>query len=281
MELPATFSIRFLLFPRGEELVKQFNASANFLEVRQKLHGDWPAKLEPIQSIEQIRLIYCGKELQNKQTIEDVLILSKERSVPTVHIVVKKTSVGLTSPPKVPQPQSQEPPTQEYLPEDWHLHGCAYNDEEIEHMRLVFKKKRGDDGLISFEDIQNFLQVYWKWMIKNKYHGEDVNFPNSIVLEIKMRVLEFSERASYDQFLEIFFLFDNDAPQCQCPHGGKARVEKAAQQLHKALKGPEADLQPEVFENVFLSVDKDKDGQLSCKEVELFFYMYSVQVSGA
>lgn len=123
------------------------------------------------------------------------------------------------------------------VPDDWHLHGCVFNEEEAEQMKIIFQRKKGQDDLLDMVDIQKFLEVYWKWMIRNQYHStctllntlnqiaNDKPFPKSLLDEIKQKVLKNVSRASYEQFLQIFFLFDNDAPERTCPHGARARVE--------------------------------------------------------
>lgn len=57
------------------------------------------------------------------------------------------------------------------VPDDWHLHGCVFNEEEADQMKIIFQRKKGLDDLLDLVDIQKFLEVYWKWMIRNQYHS--------------------------------------------------------------------------------------------------------------
>jgi hypothetical protein len=50
------------------------------------------------------------------------------------------------------------------------------------------------------------------------------------------------------------------------------------EELHKSLH-PDSQLNAGMFENVFRSVDADGDGVLTCQEMELLFYLYSIQIT--
>jgi len=168
--------------------------------------------------------------------------------------------------------------TEEELSDSFHFHGCFFNQEELTEMTTIFNRKKGTDDKMSFSDVQSFLKVYWKWMERNKYH-EGQDFPTETLSEIKKKLLSGTERVSFEQFLEIFFLFDCRTPEDVCPHGEKPRVHRATEELHKCIT--EDSFQEETFEKIFGKMDTDSDGRLSCKEVELFFYLYCVELSCA
>jgi hypothetical protein len=92
----------------------------------------------------------------------------------------------------------------------------------VSKIRIIFDKKKGEDNRIAFSEIEQFLKVYWRWMERNKYH-ETAPFPENLLLDIKSQ-LSLQDSATCEEFLQVFFLFDNPTPQEVCPHGYKERV---------------------------------------------------------
>jgi len=72
-------------------------------------------------------------------------------------------------------------------------------------------------------------------------------------------------------------LFDNNSSPESCPHGTKERVLRATEQLHRTIS-PTESIKNETFEQIFKRIDKDSDGVLSCRELELFYYLYTLEV---
>jgi len=274
MSAPVLFSIRFLVFPNGEQFTQSFSCTTTFATVKKILIEKWINLQFP--NHEQVKLIYCGKVVEEHQIVQDVLRES-QTEIPTVHIVLKKKLPQNCTPTIEVNVEEVAKPIVENS--EWHMHGCTFNDDEAQQMKVIFQKKKGTDDKISFDEIVKFLQVYWKWMSRNKYRESAESFPMQNLDAIKIRVLREADRASYDQFLQIFFLFDNCTPEEICPHGKKDRVQKATEALHHALKGTQTSFATELFDQLYKKVDIDNDGILSCKEVELFFYLYSVEVS--
>jgi len=112
---------------------------------------------------------------------------------------------------------------------------------------------------------------------------------------------------NFVQFLQIFFLFDNNTPCDACPHGSRDRIFEATKQLHKSLESKEEapttptpftapsqspsvvellgaqesssqEVDANAFEQLFHLIDRNHDQFLSCQELEMFFYMYSARV---
>jgi len=175
---------------------------------------------------------------------------------------------------------------EECLATDWdsniHFHGCVFNEQEVEDLKIVFDKK-AKEGRMNFSDVRLFFEHYWKWINKNNFKHHIVTnnneFPLAHLNLVNSRVLkEENESLTYDQFVILFFLFDNNTPENQCPHGEKPRVKRSTEEMHKTLR-PNTDFASSLFDNLFEELDLNKDGSLSCKEVELLYYLYSMQLT--
>ncbi len=76
----------------------------------------------------------------------------------------------------------------------------------------------------------------------------------------------------------MFYLFDNVASEEPCVHGERERVRVATAQLHSVLQ-PSHEFYHEKFEQIFGLVCGDENQHvLTCKEMELLYYMYSAFV---
>jgi len=287
------FAVRFLVFPSGVQFTSEVLPSSSVIQVKQTILQHWPSTLEPLESETQLRLIYSGHELQDSQILSDVLQLdnssekttnsnNNESNVHTVHVVVRKshnsTSERVNNNNKSQTQTTQDDSTME-VPMDWHIHGCTFNEEETDQLGIVFQRKKGADNKMPWNEVSKVLHDYWKWSVVNKFHDPNLKFPTQEMINIRTTVLQEEDRATLEQFLSIFFLFDNHTPESVCPHGNKNRVMRDTEELHKALMGTDHDFDQQIFEHVFQKIDRDSDGVLNCKELELFFYMYSVNVS--
>jgi len=284
--------LRFLVFPSGIQFTSDVLPSSSVLQVKQSIALQWPSALDPLENVAQLRLIYSGHELQDTQILSDVLQLdnsnekpANESNIHTVHVVVRKSvsDQGINNNNNivhnnVESEANTEKDTELDVPMDWHIHGCTFNEEEAEQLNVVFQKKKGEDNKMPWKEICKVLNDYWKWSAIHKFHDANLKFPTQEMAHIKEKVLPDEDRATQEQFLSIFFLFDNHTPESTCPHGHKSRVLRATEELHKALMGTDHAFDISTFECVFQRIDQDSDGILNCKEVELFFYIYSVNV---
>jgi len=173
----------------------------------------------------------------------------------------------------------QNSPTQDEI-EDWgrnvHFHGCFFNEDEAQQVAIVFDKKKGADNMMEFTDVHMFLRHYWKWLGSNNHRGTDDKFPMDRLMSVKKQVVGSRKRVTLNEFRQIFFLFDNNSPTHTCPHGAKDRVQRATEELHRSIE-PDEVFQNEKFNRMFSTFDKDNDGSLSCSELELFYYMYTLE----
>jgi len=267
-------NVRFLLFPSGKEFSRKFSIDTYFKDMNKIVFEEWPTYLQPIHSIEEIRMIHSGKIIEENKTVREVFNISvgdHEPSV-TVHIAIKRKPIPVPSTQEAPKEQNME------TEEDIHFHFCTVDEEEAGMMNSIFDRKKGEDGKISVEEAEKFLKIFWQWMRKNNIKGSNEEFPARELQSIKLNLIGSSERINCDQFRQIFYLFDNNSFSSQaCPHGEKERVKVAVQHLHTSTRS-DLPFATQVFENVFSSLDRDSDGILSCREVELLYYTYSTHI---
>jgi len=303
-------SVRFLLFPSQKELIRQINSSNTFGQIKIWLISHETQVLTDVMESE-MRFIYCGKVVNDSQTLEELRQMSKDKSQVTIHLVVRSRQ---TAQPQQSQSQGVRPtslpidilhpiyfnttnnsnnsnnennhaetpqhsPTQEEI-EDWgrniHFHGCFFNEEEAHQVAVVFDKKKGADEMMDFTDVHMFLRHYWKWLGSNNHRAAIDKFPMDRMMSVKKSVVGSRKRVSLREFRQIFFLFDNNSSTDTCPHGSKERVKRATEELHRSIEPDEA-FQNERFDHMFSLLDKDHDGSLSCCELELFYYMYTLE----
>jgi len=273
-----SISVRFLVFPKGKEFTHCLHIDDRWEDVQKSVFQLWPKDMDSLTSAEELRFIYSGRVVCLQSTVFDVLKDCSKDTIVTVHIVIKRNSSPisqlqdntLTQTPN----QNADSTNEEDLSDSFHFHGCFFNEEEVTEMKTIFEKKKGTDDKMCFSAVQQFLKVYWTWMKRNKYLEEQKQFPTEIVSSIKQKVVGDKDKVSLEQFLQLFFLFDCRTPEEICPHGEKLRVQRATAELHRCIS--EASFSEETFERIFRGVDRDSDGMLSCREMELFFYLYCV-----
>jgi len=289
MAVTTEHALRFLVFPRGQEFTFSFPISTTVEDVKTALIARWPKDAIDCNGVvlavrSQLRLIFSGRVLEDHITIENLLHTCSDTSAAiTLHVVLRAVTEEERQILQNQQQNSQAPEEEsenEWEPE-WgkgiHFHGCTFNEEELEQLRTVFAKKQDEQKTITFTDVHAFLRSYWKWMRTNKHKEEAEEFPMQTMMGVKQRVIGRNQRVTLDQFLRVFFLFDNRTPCDACPHGQKPRAQRATEELHKTLK-PDSHFCDDIFNRVFASIDIDHDNMLTCQELELLFYMYSATV---
>jgi len=261
--------IRFLVFPTGRSFHQNLDVALTWGQAKLLVFQKWNQEWGSADSSDSMKFIHAGRVLADNTKIEEVATISTE-SIVTVHVVVKKTQPQVTPTNAHVVEETATAQQDDIWDSNIHFHGCTFSEEEVSELRFVFSKRKGDDGKMTTTDVNKFLQHYWKWMKQQKYKDTE-NFPVDELQRIQRRILSPDEqRVTCDQFLQIFFLFDNHTPDDCCPHGAKSRVERATQELHKCVK-PDSQFASQIFDTVFRKIDADNDGTLSCKEVELFF----------
>jgi len=266
-------TVRFLLFPSGQEVTKVFPIETTFLVVKNTLCNEWPTNFPAMSTNDELRLIHSGKMIEEKQTVQEVFkITSQDNTSVTVHIAIKKnTTKPAPAPTQQPTPVASE--CCNHSEEELHFHYCPINEEEVSMVARIFEKKKGTDGKMLFTEVEKFLKTYWNWMKRNNFKQATSAFPAQQLAELKQKLAGDSDRLTKDEFREFFYLFDNsDTPEQKCPHGEKLRVQFATRILHSSID-PETEFKADIFDCVFATVDRDADGILSCSELELLYYL--------
>jgi len=268
-------NIRFLLFPSGKDFSKTFCVTSTFQSVKNSLFEEWPTHLQPLTSLDDLRLVHSGKMIEDEQTIKDVFKFRDDDPNPsaTVHIAIKRPVT-----PVAPSVAPQEAPADNPDDVEIHYHFCCVDEEEVNMLTAIYNRKKGQDSKISFTEVEKFLRSYWQWMKRSNLKSNDDSFPDSELNSLRTKILGSSDRLTEDQFRQFFYLFDNHlGTETHCPHGEKMRAKMAAQTLHQSIK-PGSEFPTDVFENVFEAIDRDADGVLTCKELELLYYTYSTRI---
>lgn len=126
------------------------------------------------------------------------------------------------------------------------------------------------------------LKSYWRFIHREGFEiDQGQPFPEHRLEQLRRKIEGSSENVNgltLDQFLSIFYLFDNVAPEEKCIHGEKERVRMATAQLHSIMQ-PQHEFYHDKFDQLFVLVCGDENGlALTCKEMELLYYMYSAFV---
>mmetsp|Transcript_364 Transcript_364/g.503 ORF Transcript_364/g.503 Transcript_364/m.503 type:complete len:157 (+) Transcript_364:493-963(+) len=125
---------------------------------------------------------------------------------------------------------------------------------------------------MSFEKVHSFLRTYWRFTHRQQSGASTTcpAFPTRAFFELRRRVGTAS--VTLEQFLELFFLFDNKAPDETCVHGARPRVEQATRQLHAQMCATRP-FDETTFNAVWTHVARDA-ALLSCRQLDLLYYMY-------
>jgi len=290
-----TIPVRFLLFPNGQEIVLKVNANDSFLKLKEYFLSNWPSNFDPlddsIKTVEQIRFIHSGKAVENQKIIRDVFKIGNTEPG-TVHIFLRKQPISQQTTPITNSQQSlpsnptvgnSNPSSSQSLNDDegFHMHSSLFGeDDESIYLKQIFDKKQGEDGKIEFVELFIFLKTYWKFLADQHFIDPTREFPAKRMMELKKRYVGEAERITRKQFVTIYFLIDSKASKNQCPQGTKDIVKTAAVELHRNLN-PAAHWSHERFEDLFTYCDKNHDGSLTCRELDLFFYLYQIEVTNA
>jgi hypothetical protein len=250
--------------------------SAPFKKVKEQLLAEWPADFPVASSIDDLTCIFAGQRVADEQSLSDLKIKALKDDFITVHLLVRAPRIHTpppSSPPEPPEPvQGGE---EDLIDTNIHLHGCSVSEEEVVQLRQVFEKKKDHNGKMPFAKVEQFLRVYWKYMQRKSHIDRNTPFPSDMLLDCKQKA-KCDDGVTLDQFLSVFFLFDNKAPHAACPHGHKDRVCQATREMHKALC-PGTDFDSELFQSLFSAVDQDGDSVLTCQQVDLLYYLYSAK----
>eukprot|EP01108_Squamamoeba_japonica_P001744 TRINITY_DN1768_c0_g1_i1.p1 TRINITY_DN1768_c0_g1~~TRINITY_DN1768_c0_g1_i1.p1 ORF type:complete len:185 (-),score=46.64 TRINITY_DN1768_c0_g1_i1:31-585(-) len=156
-------------------------------------------------------------------------------------------------------------------------------------MQFVLRRKSDPrDNRLAFDRVHSFLRTYWRFAQSQRFIPTDRSFPTHKVFELRRVYLaragdELSDstpssapRLQLDDFLELFFLFDNQTPDTTCVHGERSRVAVATEQLASQVH-PELPFDRSLFDELFERIVSDDSGNLSCRQVDLLYYLYSAR----
>jgi len=296
METSATYSnsdgeimIRFLLFPKGQEVTRSFSVHSTFGDIKQTLIDNWPTDFDRVNTVEQLKFIHSGKVIDDKQNIQGIFKLDdkEQKEAITVHIFIKQpipvpqasTPVSQPNPTPVPISTTNESNVQNEATAEVHMHGSLFGEEEeVAYLKQIFDKKRGEDHKIPLVELYAFLTRYWQWLAETGHIDANRKFPAKRFITLKNKYVGDAERITCEQYVTIYFLIDSEASKKKCPQGGKEVVKEAAVQLHRSLNPP-CHWEQNRFEDLFAYCDKDADGSLSCRELDLFLYLYQLRVT--
>lgn len=179
-------------------------------------------------------------------------------------------------------PSSPSDPTASSA-EDMHFHAVTVGEREFKEFQEIFDRKKGPDGRMACNVVRMVLQSYWRFIHREGFAqvtpGERIVFPQHRLDALQRKVGATPEVGmTLDQFLTVFYLFDNSASNEPCIHGERERVRMACAQLHACIQ-PQHDFYHDRFEELFSMVCSDENSHtLTCKEMELLYYMYSGHV---
>lgn len=256
----------------------------------------WPLRFPRARAPGDLRFIFCGKELGDSDAISEVRSRSKTEAV-VIHLVVRERNPSSPMTPTSVAPErasesvrvrpgpllGEAPPTPPETPEhqrpeqEAHFHAVTVSERELSEFRMIFDKKKGPDGLMSMPTLRAVLHSYWRFIHREGFEANPTQFPEERLEQLRRKV-DATDGLTLDQFLTIFYLFDNAASEQPCAHGDRERVRIATAQLHAMLQ-PHHEFYHDKFDQLFALVCSDENQQtLSCKEMELLYYMYSAHV---
>jgi hypothetical protein len=204
---------------------------------------------------------------------------------PTVHYPLSPVRQAPSSPlqppntPSTPNGSSSD----DAAAADMHFHAVTVGEREFTEFQAIFDRKKGPDGRIACSTVRMVLQSYWRFIHREGFAecpaGERLVFPQQRLNELQQKVGATPDGGmTLDQFLTVFYLFDNSTSNEPCIHGERERVRMACAQLHSCIQ-PQREFYHDRFEELFLLVCSDENSHtLTCKEMELLYYMYSGHV---
>lgn len=276
-------------------LDRSFPVTTTVLEVKRSLFHDYPVLWPQCRAVEDMRMIFLGKELDNSQPLQEALARATVDPV-TVHLHVPKreaTSQPVT--PTVHYPTSPVKPKREREnaggenameaeedddEQDPHFHAVTVSERELQEFQMIFdRKKRPQDGLMSVSAVTHVLRAYWSFIHREGFEFGGGPFPQERLDALLSGMTIVNGGLSNDQFLIVFYLFDNGAPEEPCIHGDIERVRLATAQLHGVIQ-PDHEFYHERFEEIYRLVsgrnsDEQQPAVLTCKQMEMLYYMYS------
>jgi len=281
-----TIAVRFLLFPNGQEYIFRSSDSTSFAEIKKQLLQEWPPNFGEIETVGQLKFIHSGKVIQDEQTLKDVFKPDNNgKNEPvTIHVFIRKPADTTPSTTASTQnvtstPNTSGDTTGVHTTSDIHVHASLFGEEgEVAYLKQIFDKKKGDDGKIALVELYTFLKTYWHWLAETGHISANREFPSKRFFRLKKKYVGDGDRVTCEQFVTIYFLVDSKTSRQQCPHGIKELVHRAAVELHRNLNPP-CHWEQSRFETLFSRCDKDADGILSCRELDLFLYLYQLLVT--
>jgi len=280
-------------------------AADNVWETKCRLLRAWPIRFPRARSPTDLRIIFLGKEVRDEETVAELRARANSEPV-VVHLIVRERNPGSPGTPKTPTihyagspsvnvrrgpllgadaaapttPGSPAPvpgmpvsspdtaPTTPATGEqeaDVHFHAVTVSERELGEFRAIFDKKKGADGLIALATVRMVLQSYWRFIHREGFEATPRPFPEERLEQLRRKV-DAAGGLTLDQFLTVFYLFDNAASEEPCVHGDKERVRLATAQLHSVMQ-PQHDFYHDRFEQIFSLVCGDENQQtLTCKE---------------
>lgn len=222
--------------------------------MKHSLIRGWPIKWPRARQASDLRFIFLGKEVQDSDKLQELKNRTKSSDVVTIHLVIRERNPGSPTTPQMPSPakihrtpirqpnfdqednkeKETEPPSEEEQVQEPHFHAVTVSEKELNEFRMIFDRKKGADGLIAMGTVRAVLQSYWKFIHREGFEVDQGQpFPENRLEELRRKVEASEDKGlTLDQFLSIFYLFDNLASEEKCIHGDKERVRIATSQLH-------------------------------------------------
>ena len=257
-----------------------------------------------------LRFIFLGKELLDAEVLENIAARCTA-DLMTIHLVIRERNVA--SPGNTPlitptihyagspavrvrkgpliADDSSVPSTEDKAQSDpaidgdeeeeeeapVHFHAVTVSEKELSQFRQIFDRKKGSNGRVALNTVRAVLLSYWSFIHREGFEPDRKAFPEQRLSQLVQK-LQSNDGLSLDEFLVVFYLFDNEAAEEPCIHGEQERVRVACAQLHSVIQGSH-EFYHEKFEDLFGLVCSDENQkQLTCKEMELLYYMYSCHV---
>ncbi|KYQ90166.1 hypothetical protein DLAC_08757 [Tieghemostelium lacteum] len=183
-----------------------------------------------------------------------------------------------------------------------HMHGCIFDVTEFQQIENIFIHKQDQiTKKVSISFLNGFLHSYWSYYNQTMQPQQPQPFPVEKLSKILKEVLhlhniDVHSKINREEFRIIFFLFSNDSSDQQCPNGSKETVKRTIEQYHTSLTTivlneqqqppplqtpQDIPFTEERFEKIYQLVKRDQPPEyqlLSCRNIELLFYLYSADI---